>query len=70
MLEKVCKDLFPELSAYCSNFMRHKMCCVAPNVLSKYGIPYNKIVQEEREIIIVFPYAYHSGKTNLKIITM
>ena len=51
MLEKACKDLFPELSAYCSNFMRHKMCCVAPHVLAKYGIPFNKIVQEEREIL-------------------
>ena len=62
LLEKACKDIFPELSAYCSNFMRHKMCLVGPNILTKYGIPYNKVVQREREIIIVFPYAYHSGK--------
>jgi len=41
--------------------MRHKTCLVSPQVLEKYGIPYQKIVQEEREIIITFPYAYHQG---------
>lgn len=29
--------------------------------MDKFGVPYQKMVQEEREIIIVFPYAYHSG---------
>jgi hypothetical protein len=29
--------------------------------LDKYGVPYNKMIQKEREIIVVFPYAYHSG---------
>ena len=41
--------------------MRHKTCIISPKVLEKHNIPYNKLVQKAREIIIVFPYAYHSG---------
>ena len=41
--------------------MRHKTCLISPKVLKKHNIPYNKIVQKSREIIIVFPYAYHCG---------
>jgi len=61
LLEKACKSLFPNVASFCSNFMRHKTCLLNPSVLDKYGVPYQKMVQEEREIIIVFPYAYHSG---------
>ena len=41
--------------------MRHKTCMISPEILDKYGVPYQKVVQEERSIIITFPYAYHSG---------
>ena len=41
--------------------MRHKTCLVAPNILDQYGVPYQRVIQQERDIIIVFPYAYHSG---------
>jgi jumonji domain-containing protein 2 len=41
--------------------MRHKTCLISPQALDKFGVPYQKIVQEEREIIITFPYAYHQG---------
>ena len=61
LLEKACQDLFPNVATWCSNFMRHKTCLVAPHVLDRYGVPYQKMIQEEREIIIVFPYAYHCG---------
>ena len=29
--------------------------------MEEHGVPYQKMVQEERGIIIVFPYAYHAG---------
>ena len=61
ILERACKDLFPNIAAGCSNFMRHKTCLLAPHILDKYGVPYQKMHQEEREIMITFPYAYHSG---------
>lgn len=41
--------------------MRHKTCLLNPNVMDKFGVPYQKLIQKEREIIVVFPYAYHSG---------
>jgi jumonji domain-containing protein 2 len=61
LLEGACRQMFPNVSKLCSNFMRHKTCLVEPKVLEEYGVPYQKIVQEERDIIVVFPYAYHSG---------
>lgn len=41
--------------------MRHKTCMISPEMLDKYGVPYQKVVQEERNIILTYPYAYHSG---------
>ena len=61
LLEAAAKELFPHIASWCSNFMRHKTCLISPNILDKLGVPYQKVVQEERNAIIVFPYAYHSG---------
>ena len=61
LLEKACRELFPDVARWCSNFMRHKTCLVEPRVLEEMGVPYQRVVQEERDIIVVFPYAYHSG---------
>ena len=61
LMEKAARELFPNVASWCSNFMRHKTCLISPNVLDKLGVPYQKVVQEERNAIIVFPYAYHSG---------
>ena len=61
LLETAARELFPNVAAWCSNFMRHKTCLISPQVLDKLGVPYQKVVQEERNAIIVFPYAYHSG---------
>ena len=61
LLEKACTELFPDVAKVCTNFMRHKSCLVEPKLLDAMGVPYQKVVQEERDIILVFPYAYHSG---------
>ena len=60
-LEKLCSKLFPAIAAHCTNFMRHKSCLLSPAIMDKHHIPYHRMIQEAREIIVVFPYAYHSG---------
>lgn len=61
LLEQKAFELFPNVASWCTNFMRHKTCLISPFVLDKLNIPYQRVVQEERSAIIVFPYAYHSG---------
>eukprot|EP00095_Tigriopus_kingsejongensis_P009380 snap_masked-scaffold732_size105256-processed-gene-0.9 protein:Tk09380 transcript:snap_masked-scaffold732_size105256-processed-gene-0.9-mRNA-1 annotation:"jumonji domain containing" len=61
LMERAAAGLFPNVSSWCTNFMRHKTCLIAPQIMDDMGVPYQKVVQEERDIIIVFPYAYHSG---------
>lgn len=60
-LEKAAHSLFPEWGKMCYNFLRHKVCMVSPRLLANRGVKVQKMVQEERDIIIVFPHAYHSG---------
>lgn len=45
----------------CPAFLRHKMSLISPTMLKRYSIPYDSIVQEEGQIMITFPYGYHSG---------
>lgn len=61
LLERAARELFPHVASWCSNFMRHKTCLIAPRLLVALGVPFQKMVQEERDMIIVFPYAYHAG---------
>jgi len=61
LMERAARKLFPNVASWCSNFMRHKTCLISPHMLDQLGVPYQKVVQEERNAIIVFPYAYHSG---------
>jgi len=60
-LELAAKQLFPDWSRICYNFLRHKVCMISPKLLRKRGVKVNKVVQEERDLIIVFPHAYHAG---------
>ena len=34
---------------------------MSPKLLATKGITVRKVVQEERDLIVVFPHAYHSG---------
>ena len=52
---------FAESSEQCQAFLRHKMSLISPTMLKRYSIPVDTIVQEEGEIMITFPYGYHSG---------
>ena len=40
---------------------RHKYINISPDLLAKYEIPFNKVVQREGEIIVTFPRCYHAG---------
>lgn len=46
---------------HCPAFLRHKMTVISPTILKRYSIPYDTVVQEEGQIIITFPFGYHSG---------
>jgi len=60
-LERAATELFPQWSVACKNFLRHKVCMMSPKLLATKGITVRKVVQEERDLIVVFPHAYHSG---------
>ena len=34
---------------------------VSPQLLRQQGVRVTKVVQEERDLIVVFPHAYHAG---------
>lgn len=60
-LERLANGFFPASYNSCQAYLRHKMTLISPQILKQYSIPYNKITQEEREIMITFPYGYHAG---------
>lgn len=59
--EKICGKLFPQMSADCPAFLRHKIAVIAPDIIRQNDIPLQKITQNPGEFIITFPFGYHSG---------
>ncbi|KAM8874724.1 lysine-specific demethylase 4B isoform 1-T2 [Spinachia spinachia] len=60
-LERLAKGFFPGSSQGCDAFLRHKMTLISPSILKKYGIPFDRITQNEGEFMVTFPYGYHAG---------
>lgn len=60
-LERLASGFFPSGFSECSNYLRHKMTVISPQVLKRYSIPFTKVNHEAGQFIITFPYAYHSG---------
>lgn len=60
-LERLAQGFFPSSFSACPGFLRHKMTLISPSILRQYSIPFDKITQEAGEIVITFPYGYHSG---------
>ena len=60
-LEQLAQKMFPDMGKTCFNLMRHKAIMISPKLLEAHGVRVNKLVQEERNIIVAFPHAYHSG---------
>ncbi|XP_067928646.1 lysine-specific demethylase 4A-like isoform X2 [Watersipora subatra] len=59
--ERLAAGFFSENSETCPAFLRHKMSLISPTILKRYSIPCDTIVQRAGEIMITFPYGYHSG---------
>ncbi|KAK7676918.1 hypothetical protein QCA50_020108 [Cerrena zonata] len=57
----VMKDTFNDEYKSCPEFLRHKTFLVSPQFLEKHGVQCNKIVHNEGEFIITYPYGYHAG---------
>ncbi|CUM63559.1 uncharacterized protein PRCAT00001137001 [Priceomyces carsonii] len=55
------KDTFSEEYRACPEFLRHKTFLVSPAFLERHGVKFNKIVHNEGEFIITYPYGYHAG---------
>lgn len=60
-LEKIAAQLFPGMAQVCANMLRHKACTISPKLLEEHGLQVHKMIQEERDMIVVFPHAYHAG---------
>ncbi|XP_043244592.1 nascent polypeptide-associated complex subunit alpha, muscle-specific form-like [Amphibalanus amphitrite] len=60
-LEQLAAAMFPTESRQCPAFLRHKSILLSPQLLKKHGVPFNRITQEAGDIMITFPYGYHSG---------
>lgn len=59
--ERLMASYFPHDQQKCPEFMRHKQFLVSPTNLHDGGIPLNRCVQFPGEIILTYPYGYHSG---------
>jgi len=59
--EQLANEFFPKSFEACPAYLRHKMTIISPQILEQFSIPYDKITHEAGEIMITFPYGYHSG---------
>lgn len=60
--EAVMKSTWPNEAKHCSQFLRHKTFLISPDILEKkHGISVNRLVHNQGEFVITFPYGYHSG---------
>ncbi|MCJ1307357.1 Lysine-specific demethylase 4B [Agyrium rufum] len=60
--EAAMKNVWPTDAKNCDQFLRHKTYLISPALLkSQYNIEVNRLVHNEGEFVITFPYGYHSG---------
>ena len=54
--------IWPNDYKNCSQFLRHKTYLISPDKLKKdFNITVNRLVHNEGEFVITYPYGYHSG---------
>lgn len=58
---EVMKEMWPEEYKNCKEFLRHKTFNASPALLEQHGIKVNKVIHNQNEFMITFPYGYHSG---------
>lgn len=59
--ENVMRNIWPDEYKKCSQYLRHKSFLISPSMLAQHGIEVNKMVHNEGEFVITFPFGYHSG---------
>jgi len=60
--ETAMRNVWPNDAKNCDQFLRHKTYLISPSLLqSQYNIHVNRLVHNEGEFVITFPYGYHSG---------
>jgi hypothetical protein len=60
--EAAMRNVWPNDAKNCDQFLRHKTYLISPSLLqSQYNIHVNRLVHNEGEFVITFPYGYHSG---------
>ena len=60
--EAAMRSVWPQDAKNCDQFLRHKTYLISPQILkSQYQIEVNRLVHNEGEFVITFPYGYHSG---------
>ena len=60
--EAAMRNVWPSDAKNCDQFLRHKTYLISPQLLqSQYNIKVNRLVHNEGEFVITFPYGYHSG---------
>ena len=60
--ERAMQAVWPTDAKNCDQFLRHKTYLISPQLLqSQYNIRVNRLVHNEGEFVITFPYGYHSG---------
>ena len=60
--EAAMRSVWPNDAKNCDQFLRHKTYLISPQLLqSQYNIRVNRLVHNEGEFVITFPYGYHSG---------
>jgi [histone H3]-trimethyl-L-lysine9/36 demethylase len=60
-MEAMANYFFPASYKTCPAYLRHKMTLIHPRILRDHNIPYDRVTQEAGDIMITFPYGYHSG---------
>ncbi|KAI8442798.1 JmjC domain, hydroxylase-domain-containing protein, partial [Phakopsora pachyrhizi] len=59
--ESFMSSSFAKERMVCPEFLRHKAFLASPSVLQSVGIQLNKVIHLPGEIILTYPYGYHSG---------
>ncbi|KAI9725443.1 MAG: hypothetical protein M1828_003114 [Chrysothrix sp. TS-e1954] len=60
--EAAMRSVWPNDAKNCGQFLRHKTYLISPALLqSQFNIKVNRLVHNEGEFVITFPYGYHSG---------
>ncbi|KAK9479536.1 JmjC domain, hydroxylase-domain-containing protein [Lipomyces japonicus] len=55
------RNQFPDEHKRCREFLRHKTFNLSPTFLANHGIKVNKLLHNQGEFVITFPFGYHSG---------